>query len=393
MATTKFFLDCRRVADGVSAPLKIAVRNRDTSAFIPTGVSLLPSQWDSVTARVINHPQRQPLNARLARRKGEIDVALLALADECDISRLTATALKRRILSITAPDTVAADSDLFAARFLRFAQGKTGRTAEIYLATLSRMRSFAGVGLDTLRFEDITRTWLEGFDAFLSHTSPSRNARNIHLRNIRAVFNDAIDNEVTVAYPFRRFKIKPEPTRKRSMSVEALRGVLTADVPGWAVKYRDFFALSFMLIGINVKDLCMLGTMIDGRVEFRRAKTHKPYSIKVEPEALALIERYRGEERLLSFMDGYADYRHFYNRLCKGLAVVRDACGLLELTTYWARHSWATIAAAMDIPKETIAAALGHGGNSVTDIYIDFDQRKVDEANRRVLDLVLYGKM
>lgn len=61
------------------------------------------------------------------------------------------------------------------------------------------------------------------------------------------------------------------------------------------------------------------------------------------------------------------------------------------LTTYWARHSWATIAASLDIPKETIAAALGHSSHTVTDIYIEFDYRKVDEANRRVLNWVLYG--
>lgn len=62
------------------------------------------------------------------------------------------------------------------------------------------------------------------------------------------------------------------------------------------------------------------------------------------------------------------------------------------LSIYWARHTWATIASELDIPKETIAAALGHGGNTVTDIYIDFDQRKIDEANRKVLDWVLYDK-
>lgn len=62
------------------------------------------------------------------------------------------------------------------------------------------------------------------------------------------------------------------------------------------------------------------------------------------------------------------------------------------VTTYTARYSWATIAASLDIPKETIARALGHGGHSVTDIYIDFDQRKVDDANRRVIDWVLYGR-
>ncbi len=56
-----------------------------------------------------------------------------------------------------------------------------------------------------------------------------------------------------------------------------------------------------------------------------------------------------------------------------------------KISTYWARHTWATIASELDIPKETIAAALGHGGNTVTDIYIDFDQKKVDEANRKII--------
>ena len=63
-----------------------------------------------------------------------------------------------------------------------------------------------------------------------------------------------------------------------------------------------------------------------------------------------------------------------------------------KLTSYYARHSWATVAAELDIPKETIAAGLGHGGNSVTDIYIDFNMKKVDAANRQILDYVFYGK-
>ena len=56
------------------------------------------------------------------------------------------------------------------------------------------------------------------------------------------------------------------------------------------------------------------------------------------------------------------------------------------LSTYYTRHTWATLAAYLEIPKETIAAALGHGKKDVTDIYIFFDQNKIDEANRRVID-------
>jgi integrase len=63
------------------------------------------------------------------------------------------------------------------------------------------------------------------------------------------------------------------------------------------------------------------------------------------------------------------------------------------VTTYWARHSWATIAASLDIPDDTIALALGHAGaNSTTSIYIERDRRKIDAANRRVIDWVLYNK-
>jgi hypothetical protein len=65
-----------------------------------------------------------------------------------------------------------------------------------------------------------------------------------------------------------------------------------------------------------------------------------------------------------------------------------------KLTTYYSRHSWATIASFLDIPIETISAGLGHEyGNRITAIYINYDNRKVDIANRKVIDWVLYGKI
>ena len=60
-----------------------------------------------------------------------------------------------------------------------------------------------------------------------------------------------------------------------------------------------------------------------------------------------------------------------------------------NVTTYYMRHSWATIAAELDIPKDTIALTLGHGGSTVTDIYINYDLRKVDVANRQIIDLIV----
>lgn len=160
-----------------------------------------------------------------------------------------------------------------------------------------------------------------------------------------------------------------------------------------------------MLIGINTVDLHRLKNVVNGRIEYRRAKTGRLYSIKVEPEAMEIIEKYKGKTGLLVIADRWSDHRNFRHQINKALqrigSVQRVGKGgkkmitalFPELTTYWARHTWATIAADLDIPDAIISQALGHAGeNSTTDIYINRNQRKVDEANRRVLDWVLYEK-
>lgn len=292
----------------------------------------------------------------------------------------------------------------FVKHYEQFMESKTNRgTRGVYKHTLDRIRAF-DKNIDNKMFEDIDLKWLTDFEAFCAKTA-CKNARNIHLRNIRAVFNNAIDYGITTAYPFRRFKIRPEATRKRSMAVEELRRLFDYPVEDYAEIYRDMFRLIFMLVGINSVDLHGLKSITrDGRIEYKRAKTGRLYSIKVEPEAMEIINKYRGVKGLLCIADRWSDSRNFRHQCNKALQKIgqverKGRGGKKTITaefegvsTYWARHTWATIAASLDIPKDTIAAALGHGGNTVTDIYIDFDQKKVDAANRRVLDWVLYGK-
>lgn len=399
MITTRFYLDRRAVKPGKTAPLKISVTKKGDTAYIPLNVSLLPSQWDIKAQKVKDHPRKQFLNVFIAKRKGEVDDAILKLIDKGVLSGLRASQVKDAILAEMSPEEYSlAESKTFAKRFEAFMNTKSGRTQDIYQATYNKVKSFAGKKFEILRFEDITKDWLTRFDTFMSQTSPSKNSRSIHLRNIRTVFNDAIDNDVTSAYPFRKFKIKGEPTRKRAMSVDILRKIFNANLPEWMVKYRDMFKLSFMLIGINVVDLCSLKEIEDGRIYYIRSKTHRQYSIKLEPEAEEIINRYRGKGQLLYMLDTVKNYRMFYNRFTVGLNSIKDIINeegevsIKELTTYWARHSWATIASNIGIPKDTIAEALGHGGHTVTDIYIDYDMGLVDEANRKVIDWVLYGK-
>lgn len=401
MITTKLYLDCRGVKDGSAAPLRLVITLNSLRAFLPLSTSLLPSQWDakaqSVTAR---HPRASSLNAFIQQQKVLVDSIILRLESEGRLNGLRANQIKDLVKAQLHPASQPKTGLSLA--FDEFIERKSGRTSALYVATKRRIIAFLGdegkwAGL---RFEDVNRRWLDRFVEFLAMSAPSANARNIHLRNLRAVFNYAIDCEYTSCYPFRGFKIRPTPTRKRALSVSQLRKVLLSEVPEHLCMVRDMWALSFMLRGINVADLCALSSVdADGCVRYTRAKTHKPYEVKVEPEAAAIIARYGGHRQLLFMLDHYKGYRIFYTRFARGLHALRDYLNSVddgvhvdELTSYWARHSWATVAALLDVPKETIAAALGHGGNSVTDIYIDFDVRKVHAANRRVLDYVLYDK-
>lgn len=375
--------------------LRLRITNNRQSSQFSLGLKVTQSELGAALSGDSDNIRLEKL---IASWTAQIKDFMLELSDtkksDMDAKNIKAILQERLIgLSIEPTEQSVAVQGNFKPYFAAFIEKlRNKRTKEIYQATLSRMIAY-DPDLDKRRFEDITVRWLIDFDTFLAKTSPSQNARNIHFRNIRTVFNRAIDEELTASYPFRRFKIKPTPTRKRSMSCEQMRKIFNADgLEQWEVKYLDFFKLSFMLIGINVVDLCGLSEITEGRIDYIRAKTHRPYSVKVEPEAMEIIKKHRGEKRLLDFAENYANYRHFYNNLCKGLNSIKGKIGIKELTSYWARHTWATIAAELDIPDAVIGQALGHAETSVTSIYIRRNEQKVDEANRRVLDWVLYGK-
>ena len=387
----------RDAKEGSPGILKLALIYKQKAAYIPLGIKVMPKNWDKTENRIVRMPNKDTVNLYIYQRKNEIDSLVFKYITEHVVFG-NVFEIKERLLH----DLKASvdGSNLLAAWFKKFAGQKVAeKTRSMYLFTLKRMTDF-DPSVSSKRFEDISKSWLVDFENYLSKTSKSKNGRNVHLRNIRAVFNDAIDNGVTSHYPFRTFKIRPVATRKRSLSINQLREFMTYPVEEYQRKYVDLFMLDFFLIGINMVDLLNAKTITDGRLEFSRAKTKRLYSIKVEPEAQEIIDKYRGKEFLLNVLDGGKNYHDFLQRMNLNLKRIgsveysqngkKTITPLFpDLSSYWARHTWATIAASLDIPKDVIAHALGHSNGTVTDIYIDFDQNKVDDANRKVIDSLL----
>lgn len=409
MANTRFYLDKRRAKQGQPCVMKIAIVHNSKQVFFVTDVKLLPTQWDESSSRVVNHPDRLLVSAYLGKIRARIDGLILHLANEGVVNGMTAAEIKDFIVSELDPEAKKRKDEKisFIYRFNRYMERTKPGTRKTFEYTLSRLTAFIGQkNLERLKFEDITVDWLTRFDNFLAQSAPSVNSRNIHYRNMRTVFNDAIEDNITTFYPFRRFKIKNEVTARRDLSVEELRQLFFYECEDYAVKYRDYFKLMFFLMGINNIDLCHLKEIVKGRIEFHRTKTKHFFSMKVEPEAMEIIERYHGENWLLDILDHWESDEFFRKKMNKALQkigpVTRSGLGgkktynpmFPKLTTYYSRHSWATIASYLDIPIETISAGLGHEyGNRITAIYINYDNRKVDIANRKVIDWVLYGKI
>lgn len=272
------------------------------------------------------------------------------------------------------------------------------RTRKLYKGTANKVKLFDA----DITIDEINKTWLTKFEQFCARTM-SINGYAIHMRNIRTVFNYLITEGITTNYPFRTYKIKKEKTVHRALTEEQLRLIKYADGPKFCLEYRDIFVLSLYLIGINPKDILNLkqDNIINGRLIYHRYKTNKLYNVKIEPEALKILQRYQGEKYLLNCLDRYKDYLDYLHHMNDGLkklgkeyiegkGYVRDSVPICkDLTSYWARHTWATVAYNIGVSKDVISQALGHSnGVQVTDIYIEYDLEKVDEANRRVIDYI-----
>lgn len=395
MATANFYLDTRRPKKDGSSPIRLNIRHNG-KFLISTEFTAIPDRWTGTEYNKYE-PNYKTKNVAIRNLINKVETYLITSSDSGKLKAMGDKTLKENIEKLLKNDSVG--DKCFTDYIDSFIQTKSKKnTIETYTVTRNKLSRFD----PTCSFETMDKKWLESFERSMKEAGLSTNARSIHLRNIRSVFNYAIDNEETELYPFRRFKIEKEETRKRSLKPEQL--ILLRDFKGeeYQREYQDIFMLMFYLIGINGIDLFNITKIIDGRVEYRREKTGKLYSIKLEPEAEAIINKHKGIDYLLNVMEkNNENYRNYMMALNRGLQKLGDferkGLGGKKIrqplfdgiTSYWARHTWATVAAGLEIPKETISAALGHEiGSRVTSIYIDFDQRKVDEANRKVIDYI-----
>lgn len=294
-----------------------------------------------------------------------------------------------------------------------------GGTARAYQVAINSLIRFAE--RDVVSIKEITVQFLNDWIAWIAKQPPRKNckkgdrAQGLYLAQLRAMynrakkeFNDEEAGIIRIPYsPFNRVEIpKPSLSRKRALTVEQMRAF--AKLPYTLIQQpginrfnfaKDVFLLSFFLVGMNAADLFTATNCKDGRITYQRQKTrnrradHAEISIKIEPEAEALVKKYRDPtgKRVFNFYRLYSTTDTFCAALNKGLKAIGAILKIEDLEFYAARHSWATIANNdADVDKYTVHSALNHVDDAmkVTDIYIRRNYQKIDKANRAVLDLL-----
>jgi len=280
-----------------------------------------------------------------------------------------------------------------------FSQGRTG-TADSYLATYRSVLAFSGSRSLTLE-EVFCKSFLFRYQDYLRGRGCCYNTIACYMRVLRTIRNKAEKRQLitTDADLFDKLSTGSVPTNKRAISGETILKLNDADLSGHShlTISRDMFMLSFHLQGISFIDLAHLqkSDLKDGYITYHRRKTGGRILVEVLPPAQELLSQYLNADKtspfLLSLLDEQSEnptrqYRSVlrkYNRHLKSLA---EILGIEEnLTSYVARHSWATAAYHIGVPASVISQAMGHHSEEVTRIYLtSFNDETLSYANKMV---------
>lgn len=280
---------------------------------------------------------------------------------------------------------------------VRLRQDGKVRTSETYRSARNnffRFRNGADIMLDSFSQEII-----ESYESYLQSKGLVPNSISFHMRILRAVYNRACEQGLMCVScnPFAHVYTGVDKTAKRAVNIDTIRQIRNLVTADKATDYaRDIFMLSFYLRGMSFIDLAYLKKtdFANGMVTYRRRKTGQKLTIRWTKEMQSIMDKYPENETEYLFpiitsrrANSRYQYRNKHYKVNYNLKNVAQEIGLqIPLTTYVARHSWASIAKSKGIAVSVISESLGHDNEQTTQIYLStLDTSAVDRANDLIL--------
>ena len=272
------------------------------------------------------------------------------------------------------------------------------RTSETYQAALNSFKKFRN-GKDILITQMDTDLML-AYEAFLRENGISSNTSSFYMRNLRAVYNRAVDKGVTPQlFPFKRVYTGIGKTAKRAIPASTIRKIKEMDLSARpSLDFaRNLFLFSFYTRGMSFIDMAFLkkADLCAGVLTYRRRKTGQQIFVKWERCMQEILNKYDTAHSayLLPIIhpsvtnEERRQYIYTSHNINRSLKIIGNLLGLeMPLTMYVARHAWASIARSNNIPLSVISEGMGHDSEKTTRIYLStLDTSAIDKANRLIL--------
>ena len=377
----KAILDTRKPNNRGECSIKISIHHQNKTHLFTLSIFIVPSQWDKEFQKVINHKLAPSYNRIIENSINRIKVEILNL--RASGKPIAEDDIKKIVRGDEFEDKTdeRKEEKLFKEVFIEYNKTMANkRTKSSQNSSLTIIQDYH----PNLLLKDMDKNFLEKFIKQKQNKFSANYLRQLFVV-YRAVYNFAINKGYANIndYPFRGLKLPRRTVAHRALTIEQLRELRDMNLDDTLSFARDWFMLSFYLCGMNLPDISHLDEEMikSGEIVTYRRKTKQPIRMMIQIEAKVIFEKYK--DKLL-----IGDKAYSFDSLRIKLQTIAKQSKTLphNLTPYFARHSWATIASFLDIPEKTIGNALAHANTTITSGYINFDHKKVDEANRKVID-------
>ena len=384
-------------------PLVVRISKDSKKSYKYLGISVNPKHWDfKKNEPKPNCPNREHILKIIQDKKAEYQTQVLEF--KTFHKNFTASTL----IKTTEQTTIAKTVDMFYRELIAYYKqiGKIGNS-NIYRDSYNSIKTFKKVDKLDFLFSEINLAWLNEYEKFLISCDKAETTMSLLFRTLRSSFNKAIEQNLVRSedYPFKSFKMSKFnlKTRKRAITKEEIRKILELDLSDekeLVQLSRDIFIFSYLQGGISFTDIASLTieNIINGRLEYSRKKTNTMINIPLQKESTILINKYFDDKKGYVFpilnkqkhktpMQKYSRIQKKIKQINHSLKQIAKRVDIeISLTTYVARHSYATVLKRSGVSTSIISESLGHSNEKVTQIYLDsFENSQIDEAMKNLL--------
>jgi len=332
-------------------------------AYFKTNIYLHPEHWDKQIAQICNHPQANDLNSMLFEfilHLQGIELSLWKRGIQPTLALLRDAIKKNTPVNVTFP--------IFAKEYVKHSDRRQS-TKDNLITTINVLQEFRP-GLD---FKDITYSFLKDFETYLREKGNSVNTVAKHLRQLRTLVNEAINQGYihADAYPFRKFKIKQERGRHEFLTPDELRKLENLEVHDQKLRHVLDAFLFCCYVGLRFSDFCQLTPAnfirVNGKrwLHFKSIKTgielRLPLHLLFEGKALTILDCYNIEE--FAILGCNSDVNKYLAQIAEMARIKK------HITYHTARHTCATLLIHQGVPITTVQKLLGHTSVKTTEIY------------------------